>query len=235
MGDWGEEFNALLNGEEPEIRTPGDISKVLDRENSYWHPTQVRNVERQETIDREYASSMNKAIATAYEQHFADDYQSEKADRGHMDVRLTFTPKAQNWSVQVKSCNYFRKAQDSVRTGSFTFRKDDYQKMEEKSFIQFYVGQTFFDDERDFEGEVIQVVNDEGREAYVEKVGQMLVPKHVFDQHFEPDWNRSGTWNLKWTEVFGEVPAESPIFGFTFENYSEINNEDLYKLSDFKA
>ncbi len=233
MGDWGEEFNALLNGEEPDIRNPGDISLVLDRENDYWHPSQVREVDKQETIEREYATNMNKAIATAYEQHFADDFQSEKADRAHMDVRLTFTPKAQNWPVQVKSCNYFRKAGDRVRTGSYKFRKQDYENMEEKSFLQFYVGQTFFDNTRDFEGEVIRVENDEGREAYVEKLGQMLVPKHVFDQYFEPDWNRGDEWNLQWTEVFGEVPAESPIFEFTFENYSELNDERNYILTDF--
>lgn len=238
MGDWGQEFNALLNGEEPDIRDPGDISLVLDRDVDYWHPSQVREVENSETIERASIGRMNKDIATAYEDHFANDFQSEKVDRGPMDVRITLASKAHNWPVQVKSCNYFRKAgKDDVRTGSFRFRKSEFEDMSEDSFLQFYVGQVFFDDERDFEGEVIYVENEEtGREAYVEKLGQIFLPKHVFDQYFEPEWNASDEWNLKWTDVLGDVPANSPLFDFTFENYVEENGSiGNYELSDFGA
>jgi hypothetical protein len=234
MGDWGEDFEALLNGEASEIRDPGDISLVLDRDFDYWHPAQVRDIEEVETVERQPIGDMNKDIATAYEQHFATDYQSQKVDSGPMDVRITLAPKAHNWPVQVKSCNALRKAGDGTRTGAFKFREWEYPELPESSFLQFYVGQVFFDDDRDFKGDVIYAENDEtGREAYVEKLGQMLVPKAVFEEYFEPEWSDSGYWNLNWTDVFGEVPADSPFFDFTFEKYADQNGTENYQLADF--
>lgn len=234
MGEWGEEFQALLNGEASEIRDPGDISLVLDRRKDYWHPNQVRAVDPSETIERPRIGDMNKDIATAMEQYFADDYQSQKADSGPMDVRLTLTPAAHNWPVQVKTANYYRKAGDGTRKGSFKFRQHEYEDMPDDSFFQFYVNQVFFDEDREFQGDMIQAEKeDTGREAYIENLGRMLVPKELFEQYFEADWTSSGYWNLKWEEVFGEHPAGSPFFGFTMENYEEETGDGNYRISDF--
>lgn len=234
MDSWGEDFQALLNGEATEIRDPGDISLVLDRELDYWHPSQVREVDPEETMEREYIGGMNKDIATSFERLFANDYQSEKADNGPIDVRITLAPKAHNWPVQVKSCNYYRKAGNDTRKGSFKFREEEYEEMPDSSFFQFYVNQVFFDDDQEFQGDVIYAENEEtGREAYVENLGRMLVPKTVFDQHFEPEWTSNGYWNLKWEDVFGEDPTESPIFRFTMERYEEETGDGNYRLDDF--
>lgn len=234
MSDWGDEFGALLNGEEPHIREPGDISLVLDKDVDYWHPSQVRSVEKSETEERGSMKGITKDIATAYEDHFAEDFQSEKVDNGPIDVRITLASKAHNWPVQVKSCTYYCKSGDYVKTGAFEFKQDQFEDLSEDSFLQFYVGQAFFDDDREFTGDVIYAENDNtGREAYVEKLGQIFVPKYVFDQYFEPEWSNSGRWNLKWTEVFGDVPADSSLMDFTLENYSKHNQDTHYEITDF--
>lgn len=230
MEEWGDAVENFLNGDK--VEEPSDFAVLAGSDILHWHPSQAAQVSGEESTKRSHINRDEVSrIGNVFERNSAADYGAQLEDNGEVDIRIGFSDRAEGWPVQVKSAALYRKAGNdsrgnpAFRKGAFKLRYDNYKNLPDRSLIDFNV----YNPSHTPQGngfETLHIEEDEEEnveEMYLELHGKMLVPKQVLEECIDADltkppedsdsaWYRSREYELRWDEVFGSEPWESPIY-----------------------